>query len=131
MRAGQAFAVFTFATALQVLTLLPPCESYCLYMQEYPEAKYVRQIGKLALMPQEGSDCDRCSLVDPVPLPKKEGVAMIEQRPQLGPGLPPPLPATVGKGDMRFHHVHQIADGEGRVIAVNCWHDMHWDLHMV
>lgn len=126
--------LYAVTAGQKVFTLLPPCDSYRLYMQEYPVGKYIRQNGKLALMLQEGSDYVRWSSVDPVPPLGKEVKAMLQHPLFFDPGLPAPLQATVGKGDMLylpamwFHHVRQIADGEGRVIAVNWWHDMRWDL---
>lgn len=126
--------LYAVAAGQKVFTLLPPCDSYRLHMQEYPPAKYVREAGKLALVLQEGSDSVRWSPVDPVPPPGKEVEAMLQHPLFFNPGLPAPLQATLGKGDMLylpamwFHHVRQIADGEGRVIAVNWWHDMRWDL---
>lgn len=108
--------------------LLPPTEQHRLYVRHFPSAQYTRfnsQTGELKLEMEQPERLVPWCTVDPT--------NPLLSFPLYSKG-PKPFHCTVKAGDilylpsMWFHHVKQTPDCSGRVIAVNYWYDMRFDI---
>ncbi|XP_060973408.1 lysine-specific demethylase JMJ32 [Cannabis sativa] len=126
--------LYAVVTGRKHFLLLPPTDVHRMYIRDYPAAQY--------LYSQDTKDftleLDKplryvpwCS-VNPYPSGKNK-VEEMEKFPLFFQG-PKPFECTINPGEilylpsMWFHHVRQSPDDNGRVIAVNYWYDMQFDI---
>ncbi|XP_062077129.1 lysine-specific demethylase JMJ32 isoform X2 [Humulus lupulus] len=126
--------LYAVVTGHKHFLLLPPTDVHRMYIQDYPAAQY--------LYSQDTRDftleLDKplryvpwCS-VNPYPSVENK-VEEMAKFPLFFQG-PKPFECTVNPGEilylpsMWFHHVRQSPDDSGRIIAVNYWYDMQFDI---
>ena len=112
--------------------LLPPCDVYRLYMQDFPVANTERSDkGVLQMRLAEPPSCVKWTPVDPFSPPTPQARASYSQ--YHGADMPQPFHVVVKAGDLLYlpclwlHAVAQQPDGENKVIGVNFWYDMKFD----
>ena len=112
--------------------LLPPCDVYRLYMQDYPVAQVERSNRHLQVRLSEPISNVKWTPVDPF----RPVSSDVRARHPLfyGNDLPQPFQVDVQPGDLLYlpslwlHAVAQTPDEEHKVVAVNFWYDMKFDL---
>lgn len=115
----------------KVFTLLPPCDSFRMHLQQYPVACYADAVHGLHAVLQKDSSVLWSPIED---LAEGSCEQSIKQYPLYSdPELPKPLRITVRPGELLYlpslwwHQVEQHAGSDKLVIAVNYWYDMQFD----
>lgn len=124
--------LFAVVTGEKHFVLLPPCDIYRLYMQEFPVAHIERSAqGDLQTKLAEPKSNVKWTAIDPFSPAPPEIQALYPA--YYDTGMPQPFKVVVRPGDLLYlpslwlHAVAQKPDRESKVIGVNFWYDMRFD----
>ena len=124
--------LFAVVAGEKHFVLLPPCDIYRLYMQDFPVANTERSAqGDLQTKLAEPKSHVKWTSIDPFSLAPPEVQALYPA--YYDASMPQPFHVVVRPGDLLYlpslwlHAVAQKPDCENKVIGVNFWYDMKFD----
>lgn len=115
----------------KVFTLLPPCDSFRMHLQQYPVASYEDSSNGLQAVLQQDSNVLWSPIEDLADGSSSQDLQQYALYHDLE--LPRPMQVTVRPGELLYlpslwwHQVEQRAGRDKLVIAVNYWYDMQFD----
>lgn len=124
--------LYGVVTGEKIFTLLPPCDSFRMYLNKYPSGAWKDTPHGLQAVPHVDCEVQWSSIED---LADGSSSQDLQQNPLYhDPALPKPMRVRLRPGELLFlpsmwwHQVEQHAGRDGLVIAVNYWYDMQFDV---